>query len=97
MSDKKTYTVHRAMHGDGKDYERGDTREMTEVDAAPLVASGALSPEGEEPVTRSGGVQHTFGTKPSEVNERGYTAATGEGILPPRAAPARKPADRKPA
>jgi hypothetical protein len=95
MADKKTYTVHRAMHGDGKDYARGDTREMTETDAAPLVASGALSPEGEEPAARAAGVEHTFGTKPSTVNDRGYTSATGEGIAAPRAAPANKPAAKK--
>jgi hypothetical protein len=93
MTEKKTYTVHRAMHGGGKDYERGDTREMTELDAAAMVKAGALSLEGEEPVKRPvPAVEHTFGTRPSELNERGYTAATGEGILPPKAPAKPKPA-----
>lgn len=93
MTDTKTFTVHRAMHGDGRDYARGDTRKMTELDAAPLVKSGALSPEGEDPAIREPAVQHTFGQRPSEVNERGYVAATGEGIQPPKPAPVKvKPA-----
>lgn len=97
MAEKKTYTVHRAMHGDGKDYARGDTREMTEAEAAPLVASGALALEGDDAAVREPGVQHTFGRAPSKVNDGGYVAATGEGILPPRATPAAKPAVKKPA
>lgn len=95
MADKLTYTVHRAMHGDGKDYARGDTRELTEIDAAPLVATGALSLKGEDPVTREPAVRHTFGTEPSKVNDGGYTTATGEGIsIKPTATakPAAKPA-----
>lgn len=38
----KTYRVARAMTSNGKDFARGDKRELTEHDAAPLVASGAL-------------------------------------------------------
>lgn len=87
MADKKSYTVHRAMHGDGKDYVRGDTREMTEVEAAPLVKTGALALKGEAPAAREPGVRHTFGQAPSQVNEGGYTTATGEGVpSAPRAA-----------
>ncbi len=89
MTEKK-FTVHRAMHADGRDYERGDTRTMTEADAAPLVKSGALSPEGEEPAQRAAAVEHTFGQRPSEVNDGGYTSATGEGITLPRTPAARK-------
>ena len=37
MAEQKRYTVHRSMHGDGKDYEAGDTRLMAEADAAELV------------------------------------------------------------
>jgi hypothetical protein len=91
MADKHTYTVNRAMHGDGKDYVRGDTRELTETDAAALVATGALSLKGKEPVEREPAVRHTFGTEPSAVNEGGYTTAIGEGVSVNRA-PATKPA-----
>ncbi len=87
--EKKKFTVHRAMHGDGRDYARGDVREMTEADAATLVKSGALSPEGDDPLTREPGMRHTFGAEPSKVNEDGYTSATGEGISLPRATAAR--------
>lgn len=67
MAEKNTYTVHRSMHGDGRDYERGDTRELTEAEAATLVATGALALEGEQPIVPPvSGVVHTFGTKPSE-------------------------------
>ena len=79
MADKKTYTVHRAMHGDGKDYARGDTREMTEADAATLLASGALSEKGKDPAERVPAVRHTFGSERSAVNEGGYTDASGDG------------------
>jgi hypothetical protein len=78
---KKSYTVHRAMHCDGKDYARGDVREMSETDAAALVGLGALSEVGTHPVTRDPAVLHTFGTQPSEVTERGYTTATGKGVV----------------
>jgi hypothetical protein len=57
----KTYTVHRSMHGDGRDYEPGDTRELDEIDAAALVESGALSLEGEDPRVREPAVRNTFG------------------------------------
>lgn len=67
MADKKTYDVHRSMLGDGRDYERGDTREMMEADAAPLVASGALSPHGKPPIERDPAVLHTFGRMPLET------------------------------
>ncbi|WP_347091676.1 hypothetical protein [Sphingomonas parapaucimobilis] len=99
MAEKKTYTVHRSMHGDGKDYARGDTREMTETDAAPLVALGSLSLEGDEPTDRPAAVKHTFGQEPSKVNDGGYTTATGDGVVVPRTAtPAKaKPVSGKPA
>lgn len=38
----KTYRVLRQQHDGAKDYTRGDAREMTEADAAPLVQMGAL-------------------------------------------------------
>lgn len=38
----KTYRVARAMTSDGTDYARGDKRDLSEGDAAPLVQSGAL-------------------------------------------------------
>ena len=91
MSEKKKYTVHRAMHGDGKDYARGDIREMTPIDAADLLATGALSEEGKDPAERDPAVRHTFGQEPSNLNERGYTSASGDGIQLPKPAPT-KPA-----
>ena len=81
MAEKQTYDVHRSMHGDGRDYVRGDTREMSATDAAPLVEAGALSEEGQEPLVREAGVRHTFGSEVSAVSERGYTTATGEGVI----------------
>ncbi len=90
MADKKTYTVHRSMHGEGRDYERGDTRELTEADAAVLVASGALSPKGEDPIVPEHGIEHTFGAKPSAVNDGGYTSPGGEPIKTPTRKPAPK-------
>ena len=81
MADKITYTVNRAMHGDGRDYERGDTRQMTAADAAELVALGALSKQGDEPAVRAPAVRHTFGTEPSRIAERGYTTPTGDGVI----------------
>jgi hypothetical protein len=92
MAEKHTYTVNRAMHGDGKDYARGDTRELTEADAATLLATGALSPKGKPAAEREPGVRHTFGQEPSETNE-GYTTATGDGVVAPRTAT--KPAAKK--
>ncbi len=91
MSDKKTYDVHRSMHGDGRDYGRGDTREMTEADAVGLVATGALSLKGQKPVEPTPAVEHTFGTAPSELNENGFTVAAGEGVKLPTSAKAAKP------
>lgn len=74
---KQKYTVHRAMHGEGRDYARGDTRELTEVEAAPLVATGALAKQGEVPLERGEPVQHTFGT--AEGGSPVYiSAATGK-------------------
>jgi len=92
MAEKHTYTVNRAMHGDGRDYDRGDTRHLTEADAASLVATGALSLKGEAPVERAPAVRHTFGREPSRVNDGGYTTAAGDGIVAPRTPtqPARK-------
>lgn len=97
MTAKKSYTVHRSMHGEGRDYERGDTRKLTEADAAPLVATGALSPDGEEPIVREPGVQHLFGTGESDTANGGYTTATGDGVVAGRSAgePARKPARKQ--
>lgn len=92
MSEKKSYTVLRAMQGD-REYARGDTRELTEADAAALVASGALVEKGKEPAEREPAVVHTFGNAPSAVNEGGYTTPTGEGVTPGRPAVT---TDRKP-
>jgi hypothetical protein len=80
MSEKKTYIVNRAMHGDGKDYARGDTRQLTEADAALLVQSGALTEKGGKTAEREPTVRHTFGNEPSKVNDEGYTSATGESV-----------------
>ncbi len=49
----KTYTVARAMTADGKDYARGDTRELSEGDAAHLLASGALTEGKAKPATEA--------------------------------------------
>lgn len=76
----KTYDVHRSMHGDGKDYEPGDTRELDEADARALVDMGALSLKGDAPFVRPDPVRHTFGAHPSEVNDGGYTTAAGEPV-----------------
>ena len=92
MSDKHQYTVHRAMHGDGKDYERGDTREMTEVDAAPLVATGALAQKGEVPMERAPAVEHTFGRLPAEDAETFVPALTNSDVSDSRVAGRRSPA-----
>ncbi|WP_260928210.1 hypothetical protein [Novosphingobium sp. 9] len=86
MADKKTYTVHRSMHAAGKNYARGDTREMTEIDAAALVEAGALSLAGEDPKVRAATVNHTFGAATSAVNDGGYTTATGESVVVKKAA-----------
>lgn len=72
MAEKIKYDVKRSMQGD-KDYNRGDTRMMTEADAAPLVATGALVRHGEKPGEREPAVRHTFGAEPNE--DRGYTDA----------------------
>ena len=95
MADKKKYTVHRSMHGEGRDYERGDTRELTEADAAEMVRSGALSLEGEKPRVRGDAVDHTFGSRPSEVNDAGYTSASGEGVQMPTSLKATKAPAKK--
>lgn len=73
MADRQKYTVHRAMQGDDKAYERGDTRELSAADAAPLLASGAISLPGKEPVRRGAGVEHTFGARKNE--DSGFTSA----------------------
>ncbi len=90
MADKHKYTVNRAMQDGAKSYERGDTREMTEIDAQPLLDSGALSLPGKEPVVRESGVKHTFGAEPSSVD--GYTVAHPDKAItiPTKAAPAAK-------
>jgi hypothetical protein len=77
----KTYAVHRSMHGDGRDYEPGDTRELEEVDAADLVASGALSLEGEEPIVPEPAVRHTFGTAEATGHVVSTTATTDAKML----------------
>jgi hypothetical protein len=92
MSDKHQYTVHRAMHGDGKDYERGDTREMTEVDAAPLVATGALARKGEVPMERAAAVEHTFGQRPADDGATFVPALTNSEVSDSRIAGRRSPA-----
>lgn len=66
MADKQKYTVNRSMQDGPTSYERGDTREMTAVDAAPLLATGALSRHGEKPAERQPAVQHTFGAASSK-------------------------------
>ena len=81
----KTYTVHRGMHGDGRDYEAGDTRELDEMDAKDLVESGALSLVGEPPATRESSVRHTFGTAEATGHISSTTATTDEKIVAPRA------------
>lgn len=90
MADMKTYTVHRAMHGDGRDYERGDTRDMTEIDAAALVESGALSLEGENPAVRTSSVRHTFGKDEPTGHIAMTTATTDEKMAVTRPAKATK-------
>lgn len=75
------YVVHKDMHGDGRDWVRGDTRTMTEADAAPLVAVGALAKKGETPIERAAPVEHTFGTRPPEDSV--YIAVTGETVMTP--------------
>lgn len=97
MSTKQTYVVNRAMHGDGRDYARGDTRQLSDTDAAPLVATGALLLKGEDAVVREPAVRHTFGTEPSAVNAGGYTSAVGDGILARSSDKSVKPAPAKPA
>jgi len=84
MADKIKYTVNRSMQDGAQSYERGDTREMTEVDAAPLLATGALSKPGAKDTEREPPVRHTFGTAPTE--DAGYTSATGETVRPDRKA-----------
>ena len=86
MAEKQTYTVHRSMIGDGRDYNRGDTREMAPADAAEMIVSGALSEEGKGPLVREPSVRHTFGAEPSAVNDAGYTTPTGEGVVTDRPA-----------
>jgi hypothetical protein len=77
MADKKTYTVNRAMLGD-KDYARGDTRELTAAEAAPLLETGAISEKGKEPEEREPAVRHTFGTLKNE--DEGYVPATTDSV-----------------
>lgn len=85
----KTYLVHRTMQDGAKEYLPGDTRDMTEGDAAELVALGALSIEGEYPADRAPAVRHTFGAEPSAVNDGGYTIADeGRAVTLASAAPA---------
>lgn len=91
MATKNTYIVNRAMHGDGKDYARGDTRELSETDAAPLVATGALTKKGDKTAEREPAVRHAFGTQPSKINDEGYTSALGDVVETPTASVRVKP------
>ena len=86
MADKKTYTVHRGMHGDGRDYQVGDTRELTEADAAELVASGALSLMGEAPKVREPSVRHTFGAAEDTGHLDTTIAGSADRVVTPRRA-----------
>jgi len=85
MANKHTYIVNRSMHGDGRDYARGDKRRLTEADAAALVASGALSLPGEDPLEPTSAVRHTFGAAQSLTNDRGYTDAGSASLSLERA------------
>lgn len=69
MAEKHEYTVHRSMQSGAESFARGDTRQLTEAEAAPLVETGALSRKGQKPVERTSGVQHTFGTAKSSEDE----------------------------
>lgn len=80
MADKIKYTVNRSMQDGSNTYERGDTRELTEIDAATLLASGALSLPGKPAADRDPAVVHTFGTSPAEDAVR-YTTPTGDGVV----------------
>lgn len=84
MANMKTYTVHRGMHGDGRDYVPGDTRELTEADAAVLVESGALSLEGEEPKVREPAVRNTFGAAEPTGHLNSTIATTDEKMVATR-------------
>ncbi|NJR80448.1 hypothetical protein [Sphingomonas corticis] len=93
MAEKKTYVVYRAMHGEGRDYARGDEREMTEADAATLVKSGALALKGEVPMERAEPVRHTFGT--AKTSQRDFVPAitdadVSDSRVDGRRSPARK-------
>ena len=72
----KSYLVNRSMTGD-RDYERGETREMEETEAADLIESGALSEPGVAPRVRPNGVTHG-------APETADGASAGEVVLPPR-------------
>jgi hypothetical protein len=87
MSEKKKYEVHRSMQDGATEYNRGDTREMTAGDAAPLIASGALSEPGKKPHVRDGGVTHAFGKA---------EGSSAEIVNPPRD-PSVKVDDQRPA
>lgn len=79
MAETKEYTVNRAMQSGATSFDRGDIRKLTEAEAAPLVASGALSLKGAKAEEREPAVRHTFGEAPNE--DQGYTsAATGERV-----------------
>jgi hypothetical protein len=82
MTDK-TYDVHKSMHGDGRDYEPGDTRTLAEADAVELVELGALSLKGEPPKVREPAVRHTFGA----AEQTGHLAMTIAGQEPAVIAP----------
>ncbi|SFK44434.1 hypothetical protein SAMN03159338_4269 [Sphingomonas sp. NFR04] len=92
MSDKKIkYEVRRSMQCGAESFERGDTRELTEAEALPLLKSGALCLPGEEPAERELAVQHTFGAAPQE-SPADYTVASPDNAvqLPKRQQGAKK-------
>lgn len=89
MAGMKTYAVHRSMHGDGRDYEPGDTRELLEIDAADLVESGALSLVGEEPKVRNPAVVNTFGKAEPTGHLAMTTTTTDQQMLAPPGATVR--------
>ncbi len=79
MADKQDYTVNRAMQDGAVSYARGDTRQLNEVDAATLLASGAISEKGARPAEREPAVRHTFGAEKSTVGD--YTSAAAGSVV----------------
>ena len=46
MTPKKSYTVHSPLIHDGIRYEIGETVELDDPSAAPLLAAGVVTPQG---------------------------------------------------